>query len=551
MTLSRPSTPVLLGAIILIGLGLRCLNLGFGLPAMYDPDEPLFVLKAFKLLDDHTLNPAWFGHPGTTTIYLLALIDVVVALVGLSSGRFANLSQFAAAVYAHPGLIFVPSRAAMVLIAVGTIWVTFLLARRLFDPPTALVAAAFLSLNGLHIAWSAVIRTDIQSSLFMLASMLFGVRAAQDGRMRSFVIAGLFAGFATATKWPGGGALIASGGAALHLWRAERDGKLLITRWIASGLSLLAGLFVASPYIFLDWPMVVASLGGEVAAGHLGHNGAGLVDNLGWYLRIQTVGSMGWIGLALAVAGMAMMFARPIARVTLLPVALVFLVLISAQIQIWSRWLTPVLPMLCIAAAFAAVRAARWVARLGPPRLAEVVRLAIPALALIPSAAGAVGDVREHANDTRDQASAWAIAHIPPGSTVLVEHLALNLRPQPWQILFPIGAAGCVDGRNALKGGVKLDRIQKARQGSPIVDLGNLPAEKVSSCRGDYAILTYYDLYVAEGKLYPAPLRRYGELIGTGRTVALFRPVPGRVGGPVTRIVSLNPARFVTRDGTG
>ncbi|WP_309610597.1 glycosyltransferase family 39 protein [Sphingomonas sp.] len=267
MTLRRPPTLFLIGLILLIGLAARLANIGFGLPAMYDPDEPLFVLKAFGLINGHTLNPGWFGHPGTTTIYLLALIDIVVALVGLGSGAFANLPQFAAAVYANPGLIFIPSRIAMALIGVGTIWLSFLIARRLFDDRVGVVSAAFVALNAVHIAWSQVIRTDINCSLFMLAALLFAIRSGQEGRLRDTICAALFAGFATATKWPGSSVMIAVAGAAFHLWRADRDISALVRRLAIATIALLVGLFVASPYILLDWRTVIADVGGKSRAG--------------------------------------------------------------------------------------------------------------------------------------------------------------------------------------------------------------------------------------------------------------------------------------------
>ncbi|MCA1654714.1 MAG: glycosyltransferase family 39 protein [Sphingomonadales bacterium] len=539
MTLRRPPATVVLGLILVIGLVWRLINIGFGLPAMYDPDEPLFVMKAFKLLNEHTLNPGWFGHPGTTTIYLLAGVDLLVAGTALASGRFATLAQFAAGVYAHPGLIFIPSRLAMVMIAVGTIWLTYLIASRLFDTSAGLLAAAFLAFNALHIAWSQVIRTDIHCSLFMLASLLFAIRGAHQGARRDFLVAGLFAGFAMATKWPGGSILIAVAGAAFHRWQCERRADAFLRPLIMAAAAALIGLFIASPFILLDWRTVIADVGGEVATGHLGHSGHGLVLNLGWYLQTQVAGTMGWLGLALTLAGLLLLLRDAVARVTLLPATLVFLALISAQPQIWSRWLTPVLPMLSIAAALATVTAARWITARSPARFRPALHAIIALVALAPSVAGAAQGTRERANDTRDQASAWARAHIPPGRTIVVEHLALDLRPQPWRILFPIGTAGCVDGRRALSGGVKYEDVQKARRRSPIVDLGNIPTDKLASCKADYAILTYYDLYLAERKSFPNQIDSYNRLIGAGHTVAVFRTEPGVAGWPVTRIVAL------------
>ena len=78
MTLGRGARYSALAIILLVALAWRLHNIGFGLPSLYDPDEPIFMIKALELLTNGTLNPKWFGHPGSTTIYLLALIDAAV-----------------------------------------------------------------------------------------------------------------------------------------------------------------------------------------------------------------------------------------------------------------------------------------------------------------------------------------------------------------------------------------------------------------------------------------------------------------------------------------
>ena len=169
MTTERVAARAALGAILLVALGWRLHNIGFGLPSMYDPDEPIFMIMALKLLTEGTLNPGWFGHPGSTTIYLVALIDAAVAGSGIISGRYADVGAFAHAAYADPALLFVPARVAMALLGTLCVWLTYLLGKRLHGTATGLVGAVLLAMNGLHIAWSQVIRTDIHASVFMLA----------------------------------------------------------------------------------------------------------------------------------------------------------------------------------------------------------------------------------------------------------------------------------------------------------------------------------------------------------------------------------------------
>ncbi len=529
-TAKRFELRLLLGLILLVALGWRLHNIGFGLPSMYDPDEPIFMITALRMLVDGTLNPGWFGHPGSTTITLVAAIDAAVAALGIASGRYTDIADFSRAAYADPALLFVPARVAMALIGTLCVWLTYTLGRRLHGTATGLVAAALLAVNSLHIAWSQVIRTDINASAFMLGCLLFAVRAAEQRRLRDLLIAGAFAGLATATKWPAATVFVAVIGGFIFATKRER----LPLWWLpASAAAAVAAIFLASPYIFLDWQTVLANVSGEVKTGHLAHNGGGFFANLAYYLGDPVAGSMGVVGLALAIGGLAWSAIRsPVARWTMLPATLLFLGLICTQHIIWSRWILPVLPMLAIGAGFAIVSIAR--------RLAN--RYAIAALVIAVGAAplmAAVGQARERANDTRSRAAAWASANIPPGSRVVFEHLELSLRDRPWTILFPIGSAGCVDGVALLAGGVDFDEVQSLRGSSPIIDLGNVATDRLATCRADYAVLAYHDLYAAEASRYPAEIATYRRLLAGGRTVALFRPKPGRSGGPVVRIVAL------------
>ncbi|MEO5775152.1 MAG: glycosyltransferase family 39 protein [Sphingomicrobium sp.] len=527
--------------LLLVAAALRIHNIGFGLPGMYDPDEPMFMLTALKLPLKGTLNPQWFGHPGSTTIYLVALVDVIVAATALLGGAYGSLGELTTAAYANPAIFFIPARVAMVALGVTSIGLTYVLGRRLHGTAAGLVAAALLTFNALHIAWSQVVRTDIHASVFMLASMIFAAKVAESGRLRHWLLAGFLTGFAIATKWPSAAVFVAVIGAFIYR-RVQGSGSARtdLRNLFLAGLTVLVGMFLASPFLFLDWPTVVSNLSGEMRPRHLGHTGGGLVFNLGWYLRVQVAGTMGMVALAAIAAGFILSGLRSrIALFTLVPTAVTFMVLISAQHLIWSRWVLPALPLLCIFAGFAVVRAGEKLAALWPSRSPYLVTTGLAAAMLIPSVAGAIGEARERANDTRAMAVRWAKTNIAPGKTVVLEHLELNLRGQPWKILFPMGAAGCVDAVHLLNSQVQYSKVQGLRRGSSIIDLGNIDPARLDTCRADYAILTYYDLYRAEAEHFPREIETYDKILAGGRTVALFAPRPGYSGGPVVRIVAI------------
>ena len=180
----RRTSEWLFVAIAAFALIVRLNNIAFGLPSLYDPDEPLFIVKAATLLSEGTLNPRWFGHPASTTIYLTAVIEALVFGWGVIAGRYGNVSDFIAAAYVDPGVLFLPVRMAMALLGAACVGLTFALGKRLFGTAAGILAALLLALNSLHIAWSQVVRSDVQASAFMLAALIFAVRLGETGRTK-------------------------------------------------------------------------------------------------------------------------------------------------------------------------------------------------------------------------------------------------------------------------------------------------------------------------------------------------------------------------------
>lgn len=520
-----------LWAALISALLLRLATVGYGLPSLLDPDEPLFMLKGYELLDHATLNPHWFGHPGTLTIYTVAIVEAAVAGMGLLVGRFQDLDTFAKAVLADPSTLLLPARLVFALCSVVAVYLTAKVSRQIMSPWASALAAALVAFNGLHILWSQVIRTDIQSSVFILAAIFFALRASTSGKTRDFVMVGIMTGLAMATKWPGGVAAAAGIGAAFYRARHANEHRLLLRRWLTIGSCSLASLFLASPYLLLDWRKALADISGEVASGHLGHDGRGPIGNVGYYgeLAYQTMGLPALLAIAV---GLVVIARQPRTRLIVLPVLAIQIALISAQVQIWSRWLTPSIPLLAICAAAGIDHL------LGATRSAKSLKLSRSFTAIFLLAWPAVTAARDldaRRNDTRSQASQWARQHLPDHASVLVEHLALEFQASDWHILFPMGKSGCQEGRSLLSPSTNYAKVQKERSGS-IVNIGNLPHEVLKDCKADYLILSYYDGYASAKGAYAKEWQNYKTISSGYETIAQFSPRRVESGGPVVRI---------------
>lgn len=118
--------------------------------------------------------------------------------VALSLRDLAAISQ-GAALDIHPPLYYyllhywmlafgsgeIAVRALSALIGIGLVWVTFLVGRRLFGYPTALVAALFAAISPLQIQYSQETRMYALAALLAALSMYALVRASQSSDRRA------------------------------------------------------------------------------------------------------------------------------------------------------------------------------------------------------------------------------------------------------------------------------------------------------------------------------------------------------------------------------
>jgi 4-amino-4-deoxy-L-arabinose transferase-like glycosyltransferase len=521
-------------AILVVAAWLRIDGIAFGMPALNDPDEPLFMMTALDMLRSGNPNPGWFGHPATLTFYALALVVLAVGGTGIASGRYADADAFVGAVYADPSILFVPARLFFAACGVLCVWLTWRLGKRLGGTRLGLIAAALLAVNSVHVEYSQLIRTDVQASVFVLLATLAALDIRERGRLRDHLTAGIFVGLGMATKWPA--ALVVLNPLVASLWRTPR-GAMLRPIVLLGGASV-ATLLIASPFLVFDHAALLRNLTGEARPVHPGATGGGFLANLTWYVRGPLLEGFGWLGLPAAAAGMVLALRNREMRAAVLPFVVAMGIVICSQSLVWERWVVPLLPFAALAAAYAIGALADLLrARLG--RRLPAFELIATAVILVPTIAAIHVAKTERANDTRQLAAAWVNAHVPQGSTILVEHAAFDLLQRGWRLRFPLGSAGCADAAALLAGRIRYSTVETLRVGRPIVDIGHVEPSRLASCRADYAVFTHYDVYRTDRDAFAAQLGAYRAIAAGGRVRAVIRPAAGSRGGPVVRIVEL------------
>jgi 4-amino-4-deoxy-L-arabinose transferase-like glycosyltransferase len=405
-----------LAAILVLAAFVRVWGLDFGLPhTQARPDEQATVSIALRFFT-RTLNPAFFDWP-SLFMYAVAACFVAYFQVGRLIGWFPYESTFVAAGAAHPAPLFLIARGLSAASGVLTVAAIYAAGLRLFDRITGLIGAFFLACAALHVRDSHFGVTDVAATSLVTLSFLFTAKFASSGRHREAIVSALWTGLAASTKY--NAALIA-----LPLsWAILRSREswnvrigLLASCGLVAGVAFVAG----TPYAVLDWQAFAAAL--ESVAAHLRAGHAALAGP-GWVVHLSTSLRYG-LGLPLlvtGVAGLVLSVWRDRGSgllLALFPVA--YYVLIGSGQTAFARYIIPVVPFLCLAAAhFLVVAAGVFGRRLRRPAASPLIAWVFAAAVAAPSVMATVQTDRLLARtDNRLIAARWIRDRYPDGATI-------------------------------------------------------------------------------------------------------------------------------------
>jgi hypothetical protein len=451
--------------VLLGGLALRLWGVGEGLPYVFNTDEAdHFVPRAVRMFEQGSLNPHYFSNPPAFT-YLLHYLFAV--WYGGGGGVVTALKL-------HPTDLYTLARIASALLGTAALWLLYATGARLFSRTVGLLAAAIEAVAFLPVFYAHLALNDVPTLAPLTLSLLGTAGILRKGRARDYLLAGIGLGFACASKYTAGivALPLLSAAAAQFLERGERGPGRTLSGLALAGLGALACFLLANPYALLDY----SSFHGELvhqstlSAEGQGKLGAPKQGGLVYYLWTLTWG-LGWVPAVFALGGALTIWrSRRVLGWLLVPAALLFLAFMGLEGRYFGRWLLPIFPILCLLAAYFALEALQALVRLlGSPRPRGRSPLAYLLGALLVIALLAQGIVYSvHSGlvlaraDTRNLTRRWMVAHISPGSPIVVEPVSPNdwanqvrpgssiaVSPQQWNkypsLLSRIAPDGAID----------------------------------------------------------------------------------------------------------
>ncbi len=226
------------GAILLLALALRW---PVPAPSWTHFDEIAFIVLPLGFWSGD-LNPHYFNYP-TFHFYLSSLLYLLYYLATSAE----SVEQFVAYHLLVDGRdLLALVRGANTLLAVATVGAVACLGRRLYGVKAGLLAALILATMPLAVRFAHLAIVDTPAVFWAVMALLWAVRVRQDGRVRDFLVAGIFTGLAGATKYPAG--LVAVPVATAIL--LGRPWPLRRSIWVVSGAALSFAL--TTPFVWLD-----------------------------------------------------------------------------------------------------------------------------------------------------------------------------------------------------------------------------------------------------------------------------------------------------------
>jgi hypothetical protein len=424
-----------LAVVLALAALLRIRGLGFGLPAVYNPDEIAIMSRALGF-GTGDLNPHNFLYP-TLYFYVLFACEGLYFIGGRLLGAIPSRAAFQQSFFVDPTGIYLAGRALGVVCGLLTVWATWRFGRRLAGPVAGAAAALFLAVAPFAVRDAHYVKHDVPATLLITLAVLAALHLA-DGtppeRGRRFLLAAATAGLAMSLHYY---AVFVGLPLMFAVWLAWVDSSVRerIGLMVRAGAIAAIAFFLGSPFLLAEpltaWRDIRANR--QIVIDRAAEIGGHAFASAPEYARMLWQDAAGWPIVLLALAGLVVLARRrPYSCVLMLLFPIAFLVFISTTIAA-TRYLNPVLPFVALLAGVAVAR----ISELFPSRPAWAMAAILAVAAGMPGFAASwhTGTFFQQ-TDTRTLALDYFRASVPSGAGVLV---------QPYSVPLPESRQSLVD----------------------------------------------------------------------------------------------------------
>lgn len=243
---------VALFLIIAIACIFRLLALNWGLPFRYNDDETNYIEVALRI-GIGKFKPEQLVH-GTLFPDILFIVYALYFLAGKIMGFFPSLDSFMLAYLRNPSAFSILARLTVIFFSIGSLYLTYLMGKKLFNKKVGALASLFLSFSTVHYMMSTTGLADMVAAFFLLLSfyLLLEYYFCSNTRksLRYFYLSGFILGLSMAAKLLTAPGIICY--LAIFFFKEKKHLKFFRKKIFLGLFFIILGFFLAEPYAFLN-----------------------------------------------------------------------------------------------------------------------------------------------------------------------------------------------------------------------------------------------------------------------------------------------------------
>lgn len=419
------SITLLLFVILLIGAAVRLAGINY----LLIPDESMQLYRCLKI-GRLEFIPNWFFGIYS---YIMFVFYSVFFIIGLGFGWFSSLHNFLGRYFTDPHIFYLAGRTAESLAGIAGIYAMYLLGKSMFNKTVGVMGALFLALNVTHVKLSQSARGGAFAALFSILALFFIYLTYQRGKLRDYVLAGLFIAAAASIRIYFLGLFVPLLVVFIYSLIRERVSAAskrsrIFFRFFLCIVVFIVATCVFTPDFVFDFEYIKSILIALVLplAGPDGGepNFLGLEMTNGWssYLLDLLPASFGWPLYILSILSVLFaLFSWRQCKHTLLAAFIICYIAVIGKSGITAtRYMMPIFPAFFLLAAHVLSMASRNLFK--QEKMQTIFIFAITLLLVLPSAVKSVElDISRWKMQTQDVANEWILKNIPDRARIAVE----------------------------------------------------------------------------------------------------------------------------------
>lgn len=404
--------------IVILGIALRIPGVFNGLPDFIQIDEGL-VNTIILDLHIYDLNPHDFIYPGLIYYIFLPVFTFFKFVIFPHMINLSNLGPFYS--YVLIGRVFIA------ILGVSNILLFYVIGKRLFNSYTGLVAALFLAIDPMSIAWSFIFKPDMLMSTLVLTAFLFICKLynTDEVRKNDYILIGLFIGLAAAAKY--NAILIIVPFIWAHFLVLRNKADFINKNFFLTLFYVCLIFFIFNPFILLDFSNFLKNIKSELYTAIGGFYLNPATNKQGWFNYLVVLGNvLGGGVLILSICGFILSIWRHAKRdILILAFPLVYYIIMGAFKNNPAHYLLPIIPFILLLAAQFLMSLIQLI---NQSKLFEKIRYGVIGLIILgfilPTICKSVYYVRWiNQKDTRILARDWMQDSVHPDSRLLMDGL--------------------------------------------------------------------------------------------------------------------------------